>query len=368
MKVAIIGSRGYPYVYSGFETLVKELSERLVQRGVSVRVYCHRGLFKDRPKMVNGIHLTYLPAIETKVLSQLSNSFLSFVHACFTDVDVILVVNTANGPFGLLTRLFRKKTAINLDGLEWKRPKWKGLGAKYFLFASKLATRWFDHLISDAEAMRSIYQDLFNKDSTVIAYGANLRYSNQPELIQKWDIQPNDYFLIVGRLIPDNNADIIIEGFLNSNVQKKLVIVGDVPYQDTYATNLKKLAETDDRLLFTGYVKDQQVLSELYHNCYCYIHGHEFGGTNPTMLKALAYGCAIIALDTTFNREMLGNGKHGAFFNKDKQHVQSLLEWTIENPSTISSFQETARTGITKKYDWDEVTSAYLRVFEHLST
>ena len=143
MKVAIIGSRGYPYVYSGYETLVKELSERLVKRGVRVRVYCHKPLFENRPKVVNGIELVYLPSIETKVLSQLSNSFLSFLHVCFSKVDVVFVVNTANGPFGLITKIFRKPTIINLDGLEWKRPKWKGLGSKYFFWSSKMATKFF---------------------------------------------------------------------------------------------------------------------------------------------------------------------------------------------------------------------------------
>ena len=124
LKIAIIGSRGYPYVYSGYETLVKELSERFVKRNHSVRVYCHRALFKKKPKNVNGIELVYTPSIETKFLSQFINSFFSFVHVCFSKVDVVLVVNSANGPFGILTTLFGKKTCINVDGLEWLRPKW----------------------------------------------------------------------------------------------------------------------------------------------------------------------------------------------------------------------------------------------------
>jgi glycosyltransferase involved in cell wall biosynthesis len=138
LRIAIIGSRGYPYVYSGYETLVKELSERLVKKGHSVRVYCHRYLFKDRPKNINGIELIYTPSIKSKVLSQLYNSFFSFLHVCFSDIDVVLVVNSANGPYGILTKLFGKKTCINVDGLEWMRPKWNGLGSIYFKFSSKL--------------------------------------------------------------------------------------------------------------------------------------------------------------------------------------------------------------------------------------
>ena len=129
LKIAIIGSRGYPYVYSGYETLVKELSERLVKKGHSVRVYCHKSLFKKKPKNVNGIELIYTPSIRAKVLSQLYNSFFSFMHVFFSDVDVVFVVNSANGPFGILTKLSGKKICINVDGLEWLRPKWKGLGS-----------------------------------------------------------------------------------------------------------------------------------------------------------------------------------------------------------------------------------------------
>ncbi len=140
LKIAIIGSRGYPYVYSGYETLVSELSQRLVKNGHHVRVYCHSSLFSKKPKFVNGIELVYTPSIENKFLSQLTNSFFSFIHVCFSKIDIVLVVNSANGPFGLITKLFRVPTVINVDGLEWLRPKWKGLGSIYFKIASKMAT------------------------------------------------------------------------------------------------------------------------------------------------------------------------------------------------------------------------------------
>src|SRR5688572_6722645 len=286
MKIAIIGSRGYPYVYSGYETFVSETAPRLLNMGVEVHVYCHKQLFTSKPPVVNGIHLHYLPCIKTKSLSQLSNSFLSTCHALFQGYDVILYVNSANGIFGILTKLFRKKTAINVDGLEWLRPKWEGLGAKVFYFSSKMATKWMDRIITDADAMREIYLREFGTDSTVIAYGANIRHSKQPELIKKWDLNTNGYYLIVGRLIPDNNALLILEEFVKTSTNKKLVIVGDVPFQDEYSINNKKVK--DPRIIFTGYVNGSDELAELYHNCFAYFHGHEFGGTNPTLLKALA--------------------------------------------------------------------------------
>lgn len=144
MKIAIIGSRGYPYVYSGYETFIAEVAPRLVQKGVEVHVYCHKYLFKEKPKTVNGIYLHYISTAKSKSLGQWSNSFLSTVHALGCGYNVVLFVNAANGIFGPITRLFGIKTAINVDGLEWLRPKWKGLGARVFYMAAKMATRWMN--------------------------------------------------------------------------------------------------------------------------------------------------------------------------------------------------------------------------------
>lgn len=365
MKIAIIGSRGYPYVYSGYETFVSEVVPRLSRQNVEVHVYCHRQLFKNKPSEVNGIKLHYVPCIKTKSLSQLSNSFLSTIHAVFKNYDAILYVNSANGIFGIITRLFRKTTAINVDGLEWLRPKWKGLGSKVFYFSSKMATRWMDYIITDAEAMRQIYLQEFNKDSIVIAYGANIRDSQNKDIIAKWKLTPNDYYLIVGRLIPDNNALLILQEFVRSSSQKKLVIVGDVPYKDVYAENIKKIE--DDRIVFTGYVTSQQELAELYHNSFAYFHGHEFGGTNPTLLKALAYGCAIIALDTVFSREVLKNEEYGLYFNKEEGNLAEMLNYVELNENLLTGFRARSKQRIIENYSWEKISDQYLQLFSEMS-
>jgi glycosyltransferase involved in cell wall biosynthesis len=365
LKIAIMGAKGYPYVYGGYDTMIKELGERLVKRGVQVRVYNHRALFADRPRFVNGIECIYTPAIESKSFTQLSHTFFAMIHACFSDVDVILVVNSGNGPFGLISKVFGKPTAINVDGLEWLRPKWKGLGSWYFRWASKLAARFYDQLINDSDEMRRVYLELFQKDSVVIAYGANPRESVESTFIQKWNLEPQSYYLIVGRLVPDNNADLIIEGFLKSNSTRKLVIIGDVPFEDAWANNLKNLK--DDRLIFTGYVRDPDELASFYSHCYAYFHGHEFGGTNPAMLKALGYGCAILALDTPFNQEMLQNGKHGWYFQKNPESIRVMVEEAENSPIQLEELRSTARTGLTQKYNWDHVTDQYLEVLTALA-
>lgn len=365
LKVAIMGAKGYPYVYGGYDTMIKELGERLVGRGVHVRVYNHRALFADRPRYVNGIECIYTPAIESKSLTQVTHTFFSMIHACFSDADVIFVVNSGNGPFGLISKIFGKPTAINVDGLEWLRPKWKGLGSRYFFWASKLATKFYDQLINDSDEMRRVYLELFNADSKVIAYGANPRESVDSEPIERWNLTSHSYYLIVARLVPDNNADLIIEGFLKSESKRRLVILGDVPFEDEWANRLMNIK--DERLLFTGYVTDPNELAALYSHSFAYFHGHEFGGTNPAMLKALGYGCAILALNTPFSQEMLQNGKHGWFFKKTAESVKSIIEKAEAAPEKMEEFRLSARSGLTQKYNWEHVTNQYLEVFESLS-
>ena len=346
-------------MYSGYETLVKELSERMVKKGHHVRVYCHRSLFKVRPNNINGIELVYTPSIETKFLSQITNSFFSFLHVCFSNIDLILVVNSANGPFGLLTKLFGKKTYLNVDGLEWKRPKWKGFGSIYFKISSKLATIFFDEIITDSYEMNNVYKTQFGVSSTTIGYGSTMVLNNQSNFLNKLKLNKHDYYLIVGRLIPDNNSKIIIEGFKKSKSNKKLLIVGDVPYKDKYASDIK--LNTSNNIFFSGYINSQNILTELYKNCYCYLHGHEFGGVNPTMINALDLNCQILAIDTPFSREML-NGKRAIFFKKNiKSIINSInkIEFEYKNYSKQNKSYK-----FPEKYNWNFIVNQYCNLFE----
>ncbi len=361
LKIAIIGSRGYPYVYSGYETLVKELSERLVKKGYCVRIYCHRSLFKKKPKFVNGIELVYTPSIETKFLSQFVNSFFSTIHFCFSNYSVGLYVNSANGPFGILTRLFGKKTYINVDGLEWLRPKWKGLGSLYFVFSSKLSTLFFNKIITDSFEMSKIYKSKFNVESNVIAYGPTMIKTTSRKVLDKFKISTNEYYLIVGRLIPDNNSELIIKGFLKSSSNKKLVVVGDVTYKDKYARIVK--AMSSERVILTGYIKSNEDLSTLYINSFCYIHGHEFGGTNPTMVNALDLNCSILALKTKFNEEMLLERKT-IFFKKDIENIKISINEFEKNFENLKKINKNYTLPL--RYKWSEIVDQYLELFYKL--
>lgn len=364
MKIAILGTRGYPYIYSGYETFVKELGERLVERGIEVTVYCHRNLFTSFPRRVNGLQLVYLPTVEKKSMSQLLHSVQAMIHASVTKKDILLVVNPANGPLGWIPKIFRRKTAINTDGLEWLRPKWHGIGAAYFHWAARASTKLYDCLVSDSYQMQKIYEKEFGAASTVIAYGANIKYSSRPELLNKWKLTKQGYYLVVGRLIPDNNSDVVIREFLTSQSKKELVIVGDVPYKDEYAEKIKSI--TNQRIIFAGYVTDGDELNELYQNCFAYIHGHEFGGTNPTMLTAMASGCAVIALDTPFTREMCDGQRHAIYFTKEKGNLAAILLTHESDASKIKILRETSRDRITQNYTWEKITEQYIDLFKRM--
>ena len=173
---------------------------------------------------------------------------------------------------------------------------------------------------------------------------------------------PNLYTIDV--LTAQNNADLLIEEFLNSNSNKKLVVVGDTPYNDSFTNKLKSLAS--DKLIFTGYVKNQDELLSLYQHCFAYLHGHEFGGTNPAMLKAMAYKCAILALDTVFNREMLSEGVFGVFFEKSKGSLKNKIEEIENKPNHILLLKEKVENGITDKYRWDNVVNQYINLVKKL--
>lgn len=365
IKVAILGTRGYPVVYSGFETWVKEMCRHLGKE-YELHIYTHSNLVKEKPKQIDGVFIHYFKTIESKSLSQIIFTFFCTIHALYCNYDIHLYVSTANGPFGWIMKLFGKRTAINTDGLDWLRPKWKGMGGKYFKWGAKQSTRAFDVLISDAEGIADYYHSEFKADSVVITYGAYLQESTNTIAIEKLGLKKDDYYLIVGRLIPDNHVEEIVKGFNNSTTSKKLVVVGDVPYQDDFAMRVKKYES--DRIMFTGFVTDQELLKELFANCYCYFHGHAFGGTNPSMLKALAYGCCVLAHDNVFTREMLANDKYGFYFNSDPASVTDTINQLDHQTEMVLYKKSISRNRIAECYTWDGIAKQYSNLFQKMMT
>ncbi len=218
LRIAIIGGRGIPSTYSGIETFYEELAPRLVARGHEVIVYCRRSLFRSRPAVYNGVRLLYLPSIESKALGTPTHTLACMLDVLFRRVDVIFVTNVGNAFHCILPRLAGKHCALNVDGIEWKRGKWGSLAKKYFYLNAKYSGKILPRgIITDAYAMRQLYLQEFGIRSACIAYGANVESSSWPEALQAWGLTPGGYYLIASRLVPENNADMILKGFVNSN-------------------------------------------------------------------------------------------------------------------------------------------------------
>lgn len=369
MRIRVLGIRGLPSTYSGLETIMSELAPRWVRAGHEVTIYCRRALFQDRPPEWQGCNLVYLPSIEHKVFSTLSHSLLATLHAAFHPADAVLVWNAANGPFGWILRLAGKRAAINVDGMEWLRPKWQGLGRIYFKSAATMATRAFPVVITDAGEMKRLYLKAFGIDTEYIAYGANIEPSEHPEVLGRYGLEPRGYYLIASRLVPDNNADLILDAFVRSNTERKLAIAGGADYRGNtleraFIDKLKALA--NDRVLFLGHIDNSDHIKELHHHCFAYVHGHQFGGINPSLLKALGFSNCILALNTPFNSEVLDGGRYGVLFEKEPADLRDKINVLEAHPEQAEQFRQRATEPIRDRFNWDRIAQQYLDLFERM--
>jgi glycosyltransferase involved in cell wall biosynthesis len=364
MKIAILGTRGVPSGYSGYEEFAEQLGSRLIERGHEITVYCRASVFKERPPTYRGIKLVYLPSIETKQLSTYSAAAVSMLHVLSCDYDALLVCNVANSPFCLLPKLFGKRIAINVDGLEWLRPKWGTLAKCTFRFSAQIAKYTTSIIVTDAEAMRRRYLGEFGAESVAIAYGANIETSEHPEILEQYGVKPGGYFFIACRLVPDNNVDLILQAFSQVKTEKKFAVAGGVPYKSPYADRLKQVA--DGRALFLGHIDNWHHIKELHCNAYAYVHGHEFGGTNPTLLKALGFGNCVLALNTVFNRETLAGG-YGILYEKDVEDLRHKMQAIVDEPERQAAMAQRAPDRIREAYTWEHITDQYEALFRQVS-
>ena len=367
MRIRVFGIRGLPSTYSGLETIMSELAPRWVQAGHEVIVYCRKYLFNERPSVWKGVKLVYLPSVEHKMFSTLSHSFLATLHASVHPLDIVLVWNAANGPFGWMLRLAGKRAVINVDGLEWLRPKWQGVGGIYFKWAAKMATRAFPLVITDASEMKRVYLKAFGVETTYIAYGASIEPSEHPEVLEQYGLTPRSYYLIASRLVPDNNADLIIRAFVASNSQREIAIAGGANYrgnmqEQAFLNNLKTIAK--NRVRFLGHIDSLDHIKELHHHCFAYIHGHQFGGINPSLLKALGFSNCILALNTPFNSEVLAGGRYGILFEKDVTDLKTKIDDLEAHPEQAELFRRRATKPIRDRFNWDVIAGQYLAVFK----
>lgn len=353
--------------FTGFETAFGEIAPRLAAAGHDVTIYCRGSHYPQRLRVPEymGVKLKFVPSPGGKNFSALIATLFAAVHAVTAGrYDLLFFVNVGMGHHAALCRILGERVVMNVDGLDWKRGKWGFFGRTYFRTAASSAVRFCNRLITDAEAMREFYLREFGKDTTMIAYGAYVEVAERPELVRQVGVAPGDYYLVAGRLVPENFADLIVDGYLQADTSRKLLIVGAANYETEFHRRL--YARASDRVMFTGHIHDQQLLKELYCNCFAYIHGHSVGGTNPALLRAMGYGACILAHDTVFNREVLGGS--GLLFPRDSGALAGLMEEIESNPELVDTLRRRGPERITKEYTWDKIAGQYEALFREIAT
>lgn len=355
LTIAMVGTRGVPAAYGGFETAVEEVGRRLAERGHDVVVYT-RGS-KSRAKKYLGMRVVHLPAIPVKQIETLSHTGFSTLHMMFRRrPHAAFVFNAANSPFVPLFRLRRVPTALHMDGLEWRRSKWGPRGKAYYRWAEQFGVRTSDALIADAPGIADYYAHQFGVPTEMIRYGAPVLHAVADARLDELDLRPGRFHLIVARFEPENHVLEIVEGFRRSSASLPLVVVGSAPYSNEYTEQVQRAAEGDERIRLVGGVYDQELLDALYFHALTYDHGHSVGGTNPSLLRAMGAGTATIAFDVPFNREVLAND--GWFFTTPEE-AASAFETSESEPERTRAMGDRARIRASSAFRWDDVADAY---------
>jgi len=358
MRIVILGTRGVPANYGGFETFAEHLSTRLAARGHDVTVYCRAHYISPRQLEYQGVRLKVLPTIRHKYFDTVVHAFLSALHAAPSRYDAALICNAANAPFAPILRLVGTPVVINVDGLEHKRKKWNWIARRYYLLAERLATVLPSETVTDAKVIQDYYLARYRTRSTMIAYGAEVERQPDP-LVRRWRVEPNRYVLYVSRLEPENNAHLVIEAFKRVRTAHKLLIVGDAPYAREYIADLKARARRDKRIVFTGFVfgRDYRALQQ---NAYCYVHATEVGGTHPALLEAMGFGNCVLTLAAPENIEAIGDA--GICYTDEKDLAEK-LQRVLRDGSLVQSYRNVNHAREQEMYDCDHVVDQHEALF-----
>ena len=364
MRIGIIGTRGVPPQYGGFETFVAELGTRLVQRGHDVTVYSRGGRTGDD---WNGIHRIVLPAIPHKYLETVSHAFLSAIDAMRRDFDVVLVCNAANAFVLPMLRAARIPVAINVDGIERRRRKWNLLGRMVYATGEAFSVSFANRVVADARVIADYYREQFSVAPVVIPYGAEFPVEQDTDVLKRLGLRPQGYILYVSRFEPENNPLEVVQAYEKVGAQGSsaapLVMVGSGLYAKELVGELHRHASTN--ILFPGAVYGTDYRT-LQRNALFYIQATEVGGTHPAMIEAMAAGGAVLAHDTPENREV-GGDSVGYFRLRPEETLSGAVRAWLSEPDQLGRFRAQARDRAARLYGWQAVTDAYERLFRDLA-
>ncbi|HXB33793.1 MAG TPA: DUF1972 domain-containing protein [Puia sp.] len=357
MKIGILGTRGIPNTYGGFEQFAQYLSVGLMRRGHSVWVY-NSSNHPYREKDYHGVHIIHCSDWENRIgtAGQFVYDYNCLMDARKREFDVLLQLGyTSNSIFHSIWP-GKALNVVNMDGLEWKRTKYSRMVQKFLLHAERWAARHGHVLVADNLGIRDYIEKKYRRPATYIPYGADIPDSYETGHLGRWGLKPGGYFLLVARMEPENNIELIIRAWLATGKRKPLMLIGDAG--NGFGSYLRKTYR-DEKLLFAGAIYEPGTINALRHYSSLYLHGHSVGGTNPSLLEAMACGCTIAAHDNSFNREILGNE---ACYFATREDLTALLGWPPYSDQT-SGWKQLNAEKILTRYSWDKVIDRYLQLF-----
>jgi rhamnosyltransferase len=374
-KIAIIGSRGIPAKYGGFETIVEAVAPRLVEKGWNIFVSCEGTRDSSKPAVYKGVNLFYFPI----------RPFFRIIYEVLYDVyslaksslmcHCVYMLGYGAGLFFFVPKLFRKKLVVNVDGLEWKRDKFNRLEKFILLTSERAAVTFADVIVADSREIKKYIERRYKKEAVYITNGVDApqvqkrdeqKLSSQSFVKETAALLPNGYWLAVARLEPENNIHVMVQAFLKSKSRKKLIIIGNFSSKKYRNRVLSVLRENNagQRVILTGAIYDLSVLNMLRQNCFAYIHGHSVGGTNPTLLEAMSMKNIIIAHDNEFNREV---GEQTMLYFRNADDLVETIEKMENKPDSFVPLKEAAYSRVLSNYSWTAIVEEYDRLFTGLS-
>lgn len=360
-SVAIIGTRGYPSYYGGFETAVRRLAPYLADHGWKVRVYSRpMQISSNKEHIQEGIESTTTWGVDSRSFSTLSYGASATMHAIVHRPDVALYMNVANGIYLPPMRWMRIPTAINVDGMEWLRGKWGIAARTLFRIGARLSARSGASLIFDSKEIARLWGELFGVAGTFIPYGGDVL----PDVPPPTGLSRRGYVLVVARFVPENSIDVFFEAIRRMPASTPVVMIGNSTFGDRLDQTASDMARRRKLFRWIRHVEDDRLLHAYWNNAGVYFHGHTVGGTNPALVQAMASGAPILAVDTAFNHEVLG--EDGVFVKPEPKVLAERLTELLSAPATLERMSERGRDRARRLYGWDAVNSRYERLLESL--
>jgi glycosyltransferase involved in cell wall biosynthesis len=363
LKIAMIGIKAIPARDGGFETAVDELSRGMVACGHEVVVYNRSGMSELSGTDYQGVHLVTLPTIRSKNLSTIVHAFLASMHVAFHRADVVHYFITGTTLFAPIPRILGMKTVCSVDGTDWQRGKWGKFARWYLKLSESLAVRFSNALVSDSRDVQRYYREMYNAESSLITYGIRDIPVKGREWLDRFGLEPREYVLFVGRLVPENNIHHLIHAFEQTHTEKKLVIVGSDPWEKEYVRSLK--STKDARVIFTGGVYGQGY-AQLQKSAYLFVLPDEVGGTHPALVEAMGFGNCVLVNDTVSNKEVIGAAGFSYKGEEEAQDLLRQLRMLLNAPALVAEFRLKAEERARANYRWEAVVRDHLALYSQV--